>query len=91
MMNFRVSSVKPSNYLVLKVSEFIGQVPSSWKKDLIFSLFSHAEAEAILNIPFSACGASNKMIWHFHSKEIYMVKLGYLEYHKKNIHQKSRR
>lgn len=64
LSNFKVSSPRPANTILIKASNLIVSSTRQWNSDLVHANFSNAEAAIILSIPISIGKTRDKWIWH---------------------------
>ncbi|KAM1003165.1 hypothetical protein ACFX14_003591 [Malus domestica] len=74
---FQIDDFLPSPLGLPFVAGYPADQQSSMKASLICSLFSGLEANAILCLPLSFCRPGDKLLWHYDSKGIFMVKSAY--------------
>ncbi|GMN62163.1 hypothetical protein TIFTF001_031249 [Ficus carica] len=59
----------------MKVSALI--TPASWNRNLICSAFWSVDWDVIWSFPPSVRRREDKLVWHYHIRGYYLVKLGY--------------
>lgn len=60
-----------------KVSELIDPDLKKWRRDLVFSIFSHFEGQQIMSIPISLRLPEDRLIWHWEKDGEYLVRSTY--------------
>ncbi|CAN6562431.1 unnamed protein product [Malus baccata var. baccata] len=70
--------VKPkANLEGTKVSDLIDPATNSWRTEKISNGFNRDDVLPILSIPLSQVGIDDRLVWHYTTNGVYLVKFGY--------------
>ncbi|GKU89382.1 hypothetical protein SLEP1_g3524 [Rubroshorea leprosula] len=74
---FNVVTPRANGCEVEWVSELIDDVTHSWRRELVYQLFSEYEAQLVLSIPLSWRSLEDDWVWQHTREGCYSVKSGY--------------
>ncbi|CAL5415865.1 unnamed protein product [Camellia sinensis] len=77
LTKFKLFTPVPDGSVISKVEDVIDSTCQRWKVDVLRTLVSESEMEAIRTIPLPLASTEDALIWHFDSTGVYSVKSGY--------------
>lgn len=70
---FKVYTPEIDAFKYMKVGELIKKEDAEWRKDLIESLFTHGDADTILEILLHTSWPQDTLVWHYDSKGLFSI------------------